>query len=319
MAFSKRKIKLTNVAKGILVTIVIMGALGSGLYMIFQNKMNACEMELNALKKDLFKSVFMSKGYILAGAVINENDFYLADIYSSIDQSQYITKEDIGKVLIVDVKANVPILETMVREEMIQNDLREEELNMFLLPSNLAKNQFVDVRIGFPNGEDYIVLSKKKIQDVMLQNNTIWLWINEKEILMLSSAIVDAYLHKGSKLYTVTYIEPATQDQAILNYPVNNDVLKVIQNNPNILDEAKQSLSEEARNLLNERLKEISDTEISSVESGVTKEASSRETKIAKEQEIIKQENHDVTIMPEASPEEKSLMEKGEIESETFY
>lgn len=318
MAFSKRKIKLTNVAKGILVTIVIMGALGSGLYIIFQNKMNSCEMELNALKKDLFKNVYMSKGNILAGAVINENDFYLADIYSSIDQGQYITKEDIGKVLIIDVKANVPILEAMVREEMIQNDLREEELNMLLLPSNLAKNQFVDVRIGFPNGEDYIVLSKKKIQDVMLQNNTIWLWINEKEILMLSSAIVDAYLHKGSKLYTVTYIEPTTQDQAILNYPVNNDVLKVIQNNPNILDEAKQSLSEEARNLLNERLKKISDTEISNVESGVTKEASSRETKIAKEQEIIKQENNDVTIIPETSPEE-NLVEKGEIESETFY
>lgn len=318
MAFSKRKIKLTNVAKGILVTIVIMGALGAGLYIIFQNKMNSCEMELNALKKDLFKSVYMSKGNILAGAVINENDFYLADIYSSIDQGQYITKEDIGKVLIIDVKANVPILEAMVREEMIQNDLREEELNMLLLPSNLAKNQFVDVRIGFPNGEDYIVLSKKKIQDVMLQNNTIWLWINEKEILMLSSAIVDAYLHKGSKLYTVTYIEPTTQDQAILNYPVNNDVLKVIQNNPNILDEAKQSLSEEARNLLNERLKKISDTEINNVESGVTKEASSRETKIAKEQEIIKQENNDVTIIPETSPEE-NLVEKGEIESETFY
>lgn len=319
MAFSKKKIKLTNVVKAILLTVFIMGGIGFGGYIVFNNKMSICEIELNNLKRELVISVYMSNGDVRAGTLINENDFYVSDIYSSIDQNQYITKDDIGKTLIIDVEANVPIVKAMVMEEIIQKDLREEELNMLLLPSNLMRNQYVDVRIGFPNGEDYIVLSKKKIQEIKLQNNTVWLWVDEKEILMLSSAIVDAYLHKGSKLYTVTYVAPTTQEKAILNYPVNNNVLKVIRDNPNILEEAKTSLSEEARNLLNERLKNISDTEINSVESGVKEEVSNRETKIAKDQEILDQEIPEVTVIPKSTEQERSFVEKEEVESETFY
>lgn len=319
MAFSKKKIKLTNVAKAILFTILIMGGIGFGGYMIFNNKVNSYELELNTLKSDLIRRVYMSNNKVIAGTIISEEDFYLTEIYSSVDQNQYISQGDMGKILIIDIEPKVPIIRAMISDEIIQKDLREEELNMLLLPSNLIKNQYVDVRIGFPNGEDYIVLSKKKIQQVQLPNNTVWLWVDEKEILMLSSAIVDAYLNKGSKLYTVTYVAPTTQEKAILNYPVNKDVLEVIKNNPNILEEAKKSLSDKARNLLDERLLQISDTEFNNVESGVKEEASNRETKIAKEQQILNQDIPNVTTVPETVQDGQEFKEEEEKESDTFY
>lgn len=298
--------------------ILIIGIIGSGGYIVFEKYLDAYKLELNTLKGDLAKNVYISNKKLISGTIISKDDFYLSQVYSSLGQEQYISEEDMGKILVIDVGEAMPILKDMVKESTIQNDLREEELNMLLLPSNLVKNQYIDIRLGFPNGEDYIVLSKKKIQEVQLANNTIWLWVDEKEILMLSSAIVDAYLHKGSKLYTVTYVEPAVQEKAILTYPVNHDVLKVIKADPNILEEAKKALSEEARTQLEARLLDISEAAISSMESGVKEESSNRDTKIANEQEHDSVQSID-TIVPQNLQEEKGLNNKEAIESDTFY
>lgn len=319
MAFGKKKLKITRIVRAILITIIIMGSISLAGYLIVNSQMSNYKVELNTMKTNLKRNIYMSKEKAIAGTIINNETFYLTEMYSSIGQDQYISEEDIGKALMVDIEPNIPIMKAMVSEEIIQKDLREEELNMFLLPSNLAKYQYIDVRIGFPNGEDYIVLSKKKIRDLQLSNNTIWLWVDEKEILTLSSAIVDAYLNKGSKLYTVTYVAPAIQEKAILNYPVNSDVLKVIMDNPNILDEAKKSLSDEARKLLNERLSKISDTETNSVENGVKEETTNRENKIAEEHQDTPQVTPNSNAIPENVPDEQSIVQEEKKESETFY
>ena len=58
---------------------------------------------------------------------------------------------------------------TIVTKDMIQDstDLlsdtqRIQEYNMILLPSHLKNGDYVDIRLSLPNGQDYIVLSKKK-------------------------------------------------------------------------------------------------------------------------------------------------------------
>ncbi len=60
-----------------------------------------------------------------------------------------------------------------------------------LLPESLETNEFVDVRILFPSGENMIVLSKKKIERFIRDETggeKVWLKLNEKEILLLSKA-----------------------------------------------------------------------------------------------------------------------------------
>lgn len=128
--------------------------------------------------------------------------------------------------------------------ENLQRDVRSAEYAAIELPSLLKKDDYVDVRIQFPSGEDYIVFSKKKVQDT--QGMTLWLNNDEAEILSMSSAIVDAYLNSG-KLYALRYVDGETQEKADITYPVNKSVLSLIQASPNIVDLAKLNLEKQNR------------------------------------------------------------------------
>ena len=98
-----------------------------------------------------------------------------------------------------------------------------------------------------PNGQDYIVVSKKSVEiptiDGVDSDSTIWLNLSEDEILSMSSAIVESARMPGSKLYATTYTEPGIQVAATPTYVVNADVLKQIADNPNVVTEAKNELA----------------------------------------------------------------------------
>ncbi|MBC7959399.1 MAG: hypothetical protein H7X94_06000 [Vallitaleaceae bacterium] len=284
MAFGKKKRKGLKTLLLVMVMIVLIGCAGVAGYYFYQNKITSLtkgyEAEIENLQFEAYalkRTVWTSSIAIKAGTVLTTEGMVEGEIKSSLPQSYFLSEEDFGKTLLIDVTPDTPITKSMVFEEIIAKDTREQQLNMILLPSNLGDNQFVDVRIGFPNGEDYIVLTKMKIRGSDLTNNTLWLWMNEKEILTLSSAIVDAYLHKGTKLYTVTYVAPTVQEEALPNYPVNVDVLKVLQSDPNILAEARQGLTDELRKLLDARLNLLTVEDITSVDTGVQKEVNDRE------------------------------------------
>jgi len=149
------------------------------------------------------------------------------------------------KIAKIELKKGTPLTEAMVYEgQPIQADLRNKEIQAVVLPSNLRERDVVDVRIQFPTGQDYIILSKKKIDKLL--SPAMWIRLTEQEILALSSAMVDAYLH-DAKLYAVTYVEPEMQERAIPTYPVNKEVMKLIASDPNIVNKAERKLSEAIR------------------------------------------------------------------------
>ncbi|MNI46530.1 hypothetical protein D3C73_1009980 [compost metagenome] len=99
------------------------------------------------------------------------------------------------------------------------------------------------------------MLSKKKIQ--RLSSGIVTITLNEGEILALSSAIVDAYLHKAS-IYALLYVEPYLQNKAIATYPVNQAVLDLIKRDPNIVNKAEQALQISSRSSLESDLSVLS-------------------------------------------------------------
>lgn len=115
----------------------------------------------------------------------------------------------IGKIAKYNIPRNVAVTSSMLADEIIGTDVRIQEINSLVLPSDLAVNEFVDVRIKFPSGVEYIVLAQKKIKDII--NTTIKLDLSEEEILILNGSIVDSYINDGSKLYAVKYTDPTTQ------------------------------------------------------------------------------------------------------------
>lgn len=166
-------------------------------------------------------------------------------------------KEEVaGKGAKIELLKGTPISRTMLFEEMpTPSDLRHREMKAVYLPSNLRKGDVIDVRVQFPTGQDYIILSKKNIDK--LQNSAFWTTLSEQEILLLSSALVDAYLHEAT-IYALTYVEPQLQEKAIPNYPPNAEVTKLIASNPNIVKTAEKYLEITLRSTLEDDLSKLS-------------------------------------------------------------
>ncbi len=198
----------------------------------------------------------------------------------SVKANQKITKKDFleiklngiakSKNLISDIniltdtmysrdiaKGSIVYKDMVYGADKIKNDLRKCELSSLVLPMSLVKGDYVDVRINFPSGLDYVVLSKKRLQDLARLDNDsekkeiCIFYLDSEELLRLSSSIVDAYITKGAYLYTTTYVYPNTQKAAKITYPSNANVRKLIQTDPNIINRAMIELEENKRKQLN--------------------------------------------------------------------
>ncbi|MBR6253570.1 MAG: hypothetical protein IKR04_07040 [Clostridia bacterium] len=118
----------------------------------------------------------------------------------------------VGKVVKADVYMNQPVNDSVLYpdEDIPSASERYAEYNFLQLPTDLVENEYVDVRIQFPTGEDYIVLVGKKVVSYDTQNS-IMLKLNEDEILAMGSAIIETYMDEGVRLYARKYTDPATQ------------------------------------------------------------------------------------------------------------
>lgn len=217
----------------------------------FDRQMN----EANDLIESNQQIAYVAKQAIAAGDTITEDKLQSLKIFTNLPAERYITNKDFGKVALVEIPASTPVQENMITENTVDSDVREEEFNVFYLSDNLKDNDYVDIRIIYPNGEDFSVLSKKVIKNLSLEDGKCYFWLNAEELLRISGAIVDSYLHDGSKLYTVKYVEPATQEATKVTYVPNTDVINLIKSDPNIVKIASENLSEEIRNSLDDRLK----------------------------------------------------------------
>lgn len=117
-----------------------------------------------------------------------------------------------------------------------EEDTRLVELTELILPSWLSQNDMIDIRIRFPNGEDYIVISHQKVRKLLADETELYgiqLELGEEELLRLSSARVDRELYSGCDIYITKYALDF-QESAQKNYPVNPDVFTLMEWDPNI-------------------------------------------------------------------------------------
>ena len=126
---------------------------------------------------------------------------------------------------------------------------------MIELQTQIQTGDYIDVRLRMPDGTDYIVVSKKKIEIPTINGgdslNTIKIRVSEEEIMLMSNAIVEAYWAKGSKLYATTYVEPGMQNQVTPTYLPSDKVVRLMDTDPNILTVAKSELFARYNNNVN--------------------------------------------------------------------
>ena len=165
------------------------------------------------------------------------------------NSKKYIELNNVPIIAKVTMKKNTIITKELIAkgDNTIADDVRRQEYNSFVLPMDLVTGDYVDIRLMLPTGQDYIVISKKEVEVPNIggedSTDTIWLKLNEGEILTVSSAIVDAYRVIGSKLYATKYTEAGMQKAATPTYIATAETINLINKDPNILAKASSELN----------------------------------------------------------------------------
>lgn len=285
-------------------SILLVGVIGSLCYLIYYlNHKDTTATAINENEITVYTAFdTISHGQVITAGMLVEtkkNDSY-ASFYSSL--------ECIGQVAIVDIPKGMPLMQNMCRVLDVKSEEREVECEIITLSDNLMENDYVDVRLMLPNGEDYIVLAKKGVHDLYRSEDdkeeVCYLWLSEEEILNYSAAVIDAYLYQGGCLYTTKYIEPTLQTASIVTYVPSLGTLAMMKENPNLFEIAVSQLKLDQRKLLENRLTDYLNLDIRERNWNISKDQS--EIKI---QGVSEEVGNDALVEKEEKPGENYQQE----------
>lgn len=263
----------------VILTLLVLAAAGTAVYLKMtlndtQDVLASAQEEMEANKKIVYV-VSTDDGFgISKGDILQENvNVKKQQIYSGLEDYNYITEEDMGSTAVVDMYEGMTVMTNMITPLDIANDTREYELQVVNLMVDQKENDYVDIRIMFPDGTDFLILPKKPVFNLNLENCVFWTYLNEEEILRMASATIDAYTITGTKIYATRYVESSLQEQATPNYLVNEYVQDMMDPTSafydnNLLTKAIDTLNAIARSNLEERLGKLSDEKLEAVAEG---------------------------------------------------
>lgn len=265
----------------ILLGIVIGLLIGAVIIVFLFLQLNKLQKQIEA-DKQATKTVFVLSTNVKSGDKIDSSMLVQKQVLQDVIPTDYISLSDITENTIskLDLTKGSVLSKALITEsnEKITDDLREQEFNMIVLPQQLDIGAYVDIRLRLPNGQDYIVVSKKCVNNIT--EDTIWMNLYEDETLAMSNAIVEAYKMTGAKLYATTYVEPGNQGSAIPTYIPSAEVINLINSDKNIKEEAKRALAERytqelrarRENDINSQLNNYRDDAKQNLETGVEQE-----------------------------------------------
>lgn len=129
---------------------------------------------------------------------------------------------------------------TVLTEELVENNgdspsYRMVEYSMITLPSMMNEGDYIDIRIAFPDGGNFVVLSKMEVQSCTA--STVWLKLTESQMLTLDEAAIESYIISGTRLYATQYTDTAQSELNTTYIP--NDLVRELINRNSTADESK--------------------------------------------------------------------------------
>ena len=190
--------------------------------------------------KNNFASTITPGGDNNSSSSSNTNSSSNSNSNSSDSKSEktIVATIDIPKGTVITEKMLALKSEAVTDTNSINSTYRLVEYSMIMLPTELQKGDTIDVRISYPNGQDFIVVAKKVVEKA--DSTSIWLKLKEDEILKMNSAIIESYSVEGAKMYAVNYTQPGVQAAANANYPVSDKVYELLVQDPNIASAIQQ-------------------------------------------------------------------------------
>lgn len=219
MIRQKKKNLILSMILGMIVTSIPLGIYGGTMTYKktdAEKKAQALEAQMAGekeytaycLKESGHKGDLLDEDALVPVVVKTESDFFVPD------------KSDLlGKHLSAETKAGIMITDSMVYEAGAQTgSIRTYLYDYIVLPEGITAQDQFDIRIRFPDGEDYIVATGKRVESMV--DTGAFIHATEEENIMLSSAWADAAVYEGTKIYASLYTSDYQTD-SVVNYPVN--------------------------------------------------------------------------------------------------
>lgn len=179
--------------------------------LLLEEKLGACEREVYATVEKLPK-----------GTVLTEDKLVRQVRYSDYPQDVFISENDFGKALSIDIPAGTCLMDMMICNQ--EENVREFFLEDIDIPEHIQKDDRVDLRIRYGNAEEYVVLADKIVLECCNGDGMV-LALTEEECLLVSSAVSDTHEFGKTKLYVVEYPEYDQKERSRITYLPNGDVL----------------------------------------------------------------------------------------------
>lgn len=251
----------------ILIIILILSWVITGVFFfMYKNNMDsqlaAKDADIESLNTSLNDIGELVPAYVVmsdvpSGKEIEESDLEQIDVPLSMSTNLVQDSEEIiGKHFKLGMTAGTVITEDCVYEEVITSDMRYYDLVVDVVPIGLKEGSFVDIRIKFGTGADFIGIAHRRVAQV--NGNVLKLILTEEDIHMFSDMLVDNLVYNstftsptdlnsdgklndridaiGSYIYAVEYVIGGVQDKASEYYAPSVLVQGIMSGDPNIMD-----------------------------------------------------------------------------------
>lgn len=195
-------------------------------------------------KDSEYVQVITLKNNLDKGATIDvDKDLDIVYRDSKIIPKDYIKDKNLLRDLSTRIKLTAGTVlssEMVIRmEEIITDDIKDQDFDYVKLHAFLKVGDYIDIHYKRKDGSDDIVVSKKKVKE--LNGGKISFNYSEEERAYLNNATVAAAI-SGGTIYTSIYPDPENQEAAKVTYKLNDEVKKMIENNPNIIKESANTI-----------------------------------------------------------------------------
>ena len=232
------------ILSGLLGFVLALVLAGAGAYFAMPYFQIVSEDPVEEIELPETTTAIVASRAVPAGSLLTHDDLMEIEVLEAYRVYEgFESIEDlVGRETALALDPFVPVTPSMCHEPMDMDPMaRIYEISFVELPFALMTGDHMDVRIAFPTGQEYVVLSRKEVFDYQrsesnLHKGLVTLSLTEEEALFMSSALVDTYLAKGTRLYMARYINGDQQPSAVVNYPANTYVQQLFETDPNVGD-----------------------------------------------------------------------------------
>lgn len=191
--------------------------------------------QINALSKEDLVDVVYAKTSIKSGTHVDETQLDYKKWNKNLLAPNMITDPKVlkDKIWKIDVSAGGPITADMVAKEKYGATDRLQLVIVDAVSPSLKVGDYIDVRMVTPYGVNYVVMAKKRINDIF--DSGVEVVMSEAELMIYSGLLVDQYMNPGTLIYTSKYLDPTLQKSNYTMYVPPKDILDYMRVNANMI------------------------------------------------------------------------------------